>query len=173
MIAPGHALTLLSGVLEPGERVLYAIRPDIRVTIRNKLILWWIGVPLGVAMTSLYVTGRIPLSVAAPFLLIALALTLAPILLAIDTRYTVYAVTDRRALIVHSGLRPGSASCPFAQMDDKLEILTAGGRGGHVYFASNMPTRQRDVDYTGRIAFRDLADPHEAAAQIDAARKRA
>ncbi len=54
----------------------------------------------------------------------------------------------------------------------QLEIMTAGGKSGHLYFASDMSTKMRDVDYTGKLAFRDLADVQTAAAQLEAARKR-
>lgn len=172
MIAPAHALTLLENDLEPGERVLYAVRPDIWTTLRNKAFLWWIGVPWCIAIFGLIFAGRASLVVAAPLALIGLAMLVAPILLAIETQYTIYAITDRRALIVRTGLRSGTVSCPFNRMDDKLEIMTAGGKSGHLYFASSMSTKMRDVDYTGKLAFRDLADVQIAADQLEAARKR-
>jgi hypothetical protein len=170
VIAPAHALTLLASKLEPGERVLYAARPDIRVTLRNKLVLWWIGVPWCIAIFGLYFAGRASLAIAIPFAMVGLVLVLAPILLAIDTQYTLYAITDRRALIVHEWFRPETVSCPFDRMDETPELLTAGGKGGHLYFASGMPTRMRDVDYTGKLAFRDLADVPAAAAALERAR---
>ncbi len=170
MIAPAQALTVLAKDLEPGERVIYAVRPDMWVTIRNKILLWWIGVPWCVAIFGLFFAGRTSWAVVLPFGLAGLAMTVAPILLAIETRSTLYAITDRRALIVRSGFRPGTVSCPFQRMDDQPEIMTADGRSGHLYFASNMP-RMRGVDYTGKLAFRDLADVNEVAEQLDAARK--
>jgi hypothetical protein len=171
VIAPAHALTLLASKLEPGERVFYAARPDIRVTLRNKLVLWWIGVPWCIAIFGLYFAGRASLAITIPFAMVGLALLIAPILLAIDTRYTLYAITDRRALIVHEWFRPETVSCPFERMDEKPELLTAGGKGGHLYFASGLPTRMRDVDYTGKLAFRDLADVPAAAQALEKARK--
>ncbi len=170
MIAPAHALTLLASKLEPGERVLYAARPDIRVTLRNKLVLWWIGVPWCIAIFGLYFAGRASLAITIPFAMVGMALVMAPILLAIDTQYTLYAITDRRALIVHEWFRPETVSCPFERMDETPELLTAGGKGGHLYFASGMPTRMRDVDYTGKLAFRDLADVPAAAQALERAR---
>jgi hypothetical protein len=171
VIAPAHALTLLASKLEPGERVLYAARPDIRVTLRNKLVLWWIGVPWCIAIFGLYFAGRASLAITIPFAMVGLALLIAPILLAIDTRYTLYAITDRRALIVHEWFRPETVSCPFERMDEKPELLTASGKGGHLYFASGLPTRMRDVDYTGKLAFRDLADVPAAAQALEKGRK--
>jgi hypothetical protein len=172
VIAPAHALTLLAKDLEPGEHVIYAVRPDIWTTIRNKIFLLWIGVPWCIATFGLFFAGRASWVILVPFALVGLAMLAAPIILAIETQYTIYAITDRRALIVRSGLRPGTVSCLFNRMDDKLEIITAGGKSGHLYFASGMSTKMRDVDYTGKLAFRDLADVQTAAAQLEAARRR-
>ncbi len=171
MIAPAHALTLLADKLQPGERVLYAVRPDVWVTLHNKLFLFWIGVPWCAIPISIYFAGRAPLYVALPLAMIGLAMVAAPIIMMIATQFTIYAITDRRALIVHDAIRPGVVSCPFERMDATLEVMTATGKGGHLFFASRMPTKLRDVDYTGNLAFRDLADPQEAANQLEAARK--
>lgn len=170
MIAPGHAAALLDGRLEPGERLLYTARPDIGVTLRNKMVAWWIGIPWCVAIFGLYFAGRASLAITVPFGMVGLALVLAPVLLAVDTRSTLYTITDRRALILHQGFTRGEISCPFEQMDAQPEQLTAGGKGGHLYFASNFPTRLRDVDYTGKLAFRDLADVPAAAQALEKAR---
>jgi hypothetical protein len=171
VIAPAHALTLLADKLEPGERVIYAVRPDVWVTLRNKMFLWWIGLPWSIAVLGLYFAGRASPWIAVPLAMVGIAMVAAPIIMAIDTQSTVCAITNRRALIVRDGFRPGLISCPFERMDEKPEIMTAGGRGGHLYFASNMPTKLRDVDYTGRLAFRDLADVQAAAEKLEAARK--
>ncbi len=170
MIAPAHALTLLAEKLQPGERVLYAARPDIWVTLRNKLVLWWIGIPWCIAIFGLYFAGRASLAITIPFAMVGLALVIAPILLAIDTQYTLYAITDRRAVIFHEWFRPETVTCPFDRMDQKLEPMTAGRKGGHLYFASSLPPRMRDVDYTGKLAFRDLADVSAAAEALERAR---
>ena len=172
MIAPAHALTLLANHLEPGERVIYAVRPDIWTTIRNKAFLLWIGVPWCIAIFGLFFAGRASWGIVVPLALIGLAMLAAPIILAIETQYTIYAITDRRALIVRTGFRPATVSCPFDRMDETPEMMTAGGKSGHLYLASNMSTKMREVDYTGKLAFRDLADVKSAAAQLEAARKR-
>lgn len=171
MIAPAYALTLLSDKLEAGERVLYAVRPDSWVALRNKMFLWWIGVPWCIGVLGLFFAGRASPVLAVPLVMVGIALVAAPIIVAIETQYTVYAITDRRALIVRNGLRPDLVSCPFERMDAIPEIMTAGGRGGHLYFASGMSTKLRDVDYTGKLAFRDLADVQTAALRLEAARK--
>jgi hypothetical protein len=170
-MTPAHAQALLGNKLQPGERVLYAVRPDIWVTLRNKLFLWWIGIPWCAGSLSLYFAGRASPDVALPLAMIGIAMVLAPVIMAIDAQYTVYAITDRRALILRHGWRPDLVSCDFKRMDKELEILAPDGKGGHLYFASSMPTKLRDVDYTGKLAFRDLADPQGAARHLDAARK--
>lgn len=170
MIAPAHALTLLADKLQPGERVVYAVRPDTWVTLRNKLFLWWIGIPWCIAVFGLLFTGRASPVIAWPLAMVGIALLAAPVIMAIDTRYTIYAITDRRALIVRHGLRPDTVSCPFDRMDAEPEIMTARGGSGHLNFASGMPTRLRDVDYTGRLGFRDLADVQAAAVALQRAR---
>jgi hypothetical protein len=109
--------------------------------------------------------------IAIPLAMVGIALLAGPVIMAIGTRYTVYAITDRRALIVRNGIRPDFVSCEFERMDATPEIMTAGGRGGHLYFASGMSTKLRDVDYTGKLAFRDLADVQTAALRLEAARK--
>ncbi|MGD9925042.1 MAG: hypothetical protein AB7V13_26895 [Pseudorhodoplanes sp.] len=171
MIAPPHALSLLAHKLQPGERVLYAVRPDFWVALRNKLFLWWIGVPWCAGTLSLYFAGRASPVIALPLAMVGIAMLAAPIILAIDTRSTIYAITDRRALIVRHGLRPDVISCPFERMDAAPEVMAPGGKGGHLYFATGMSTKLRDVDYTGKLAFRDLADVKTAALRLEAARK--
>jgi hypothetical protein len=170
VIAPAHALSVLADKLQPGERILYAVRPDAWVTLRNKLFLWWICIPWCIGVLGLYFANRASPLIALPLALVGFAMLAAPVIMAIDTRYTVYAITDRRALIVRHGLRPDTVSCPFERMDATPEIMTAGGGSGHLYFASGMPARLRDVDYTGRLAFRDLADVPAAAAALQRAR---
>jgi len=172
VIAPREALTALENDLAPGERVLYTTRPDIGTTIRNKAFLWWIGVPLCIAIFGLFLAGRASWAVLIPFGLVGLIMLAAPIVLAFETRSTLYAITDRRALILRTGFRPSKTSCPFDRMDATPEVMTANGKSGHLTFASDMSTKMRDVDYTGKLAFRDLADVHAAAAQLKAARSR-
>jgi hypothetical protein len=170
VIAPAHALTLLSDRLEPGERVLYAVRPDLWVTIRNKLFLLWIGIPWCAVTFSIYFAGRASPVVAWPLAMIGIAMVLAPVVLAIEAQYTVYAITDRRALILHDGFRPSIVSCDFDRMDETPELMTSNGRSGHLYFASGMSTKLRDVDYTGKLAFRDLANLQPAVEALTRAR---
>ena len=57
-------------------------------------------------------------------------------------------------------------------MDDKLEILETGGGAGHLYFASGWSAKKlRDVDYTGKLAFRDVGKVHEVAKILEKARR--
>jgi hypothetical protein len=171
VIASGHAFALLAGRLQEGERVIYAVRPDLWIALRNKLFLWWVALPWCIAVGGLVFAGRVSFAVTLPLALVGAVLLLAPLLVAIDTQYTLYAITDRRALILRNGgLRPGFLDCPFSRMDAEAEILPSGGAGGHLYFASGLPARLRDVDHTGKLAFRDLADVQAAAQALARAR---
>lgn len=170
MTAPAHGLTQLADRLEPGEHVFYAVRPDPWVTLRNKLFLWWVGIPWCAVTISIYVAGRATAAIAWPLALVGIAMVLAPVLLALGTYTTVYAITDRRALIVHDGIHPGFVSCDFDRMEETPELMTSNGRSGHLYFASDMPAKLRDVDYTGKLAFRDLADLQPAVEALARAR---
>jgi hypothetical protein len=171
VIASAQASTLLASVLEPGERVIYVVQPDPWVTLRNKMFLWWFGVPWSIAVFGLYFAGRASPFIALPLGLVGIALLAGPLLMLFEAQSTVYAITDRRVLIVHRGMRPETLSWPFGRLDATPEFMTAGGKGGHLYIASHMPTKMRDVDYTGKLALRDLADVQEAAEALAKARQ--
>ena len=108
---------------------------------------------------------------AIPVLLPGLAFTAAPILLAIYAGGTIYAITDRRAIIRHDALgKQETVSVHFGDMDEKLEILPVRPGIGHLYFASGMATDLSDVDHTGKLAFRELPDAEGVAALLERVR---
>ncbi len=89
-----------------------------------------------------------------------------------DAIHNLRAITDRRALIAPD--RPSAGPrFPARSIGWTIhaEIMHRWRQKRHLYFASNMSTKMRDVDYTGKLAFRDLADVQTAAAQLQAARK--
>lgn len=157
----------LADVLEPNEKVLWAGKPDPRATFRTQLGFWWIGVPITAIGLIVYLKGWIggfgffPLVIggvfmAAPFLMIAHAYG------------TIYALTDRRAIIKHDALgKRSTESWPLASLDEKFEVLESSTGCGHVYFGAQAKDSQRlDADYTGKIAFREVRRPHEVAALL-------
>lgn len=169
MSVPGATTAALAEVLKPGERVLWTGRPDPVATLRTQLFLWWVGLPgLAIALT-LYFGDFAPPAVNFVALGIAAVFMLAPFLLVVQAYGTIYAVTDRRALILHDALgKRQLVSYGLDELDDDFEILARGDGDniGHLYFASGARSDVAYADHTGRVAFRELRRPHEVAALI-------
>jgi hypothetical protein len=172
VIAPQQAALALADVLQPDEKVIWAAHPDARSVLRTKSVVWWVGVPLAGAVFGLIMSGKVSLVILVPLGMIAFALLAAPLVMLFESTLTTYAITDRRALIVRRPpSRPPLVSCGFDAMDAEIEILKTGGDAGHLYFASGWSARQRDVDHTGKLAFRDVGKVHDVAALLDRARR--
>jgi hypothetical protein len=165
-------LPALKDELEAGETVVWAARPNVYSIIRTQKGLWWLGgVWLAAAAAALWLRW-IGWEVFAPLGLAGVAFFAGPFLNLFEGDRTVYAITNRHALIVHNGMKPQTVRTPFREMDDKLEVLETGYGAGHVYFASGKSTRLRNADYTGKLAFRDVANAHSVAKILDNVRKR-
>jgi hypothetical protein len=172
MVPRGKRAALIA-LLEDGETVLWTGSPDARSTLRTQGVLWLFGVPWLVLGLLAVAFGWMPKGWAVPALLPGIAFTLAPVLLAIYSGGTVYAITDRRAIIRHDALgKQETVSVRFEDMDAQLEILATRRGFGHLYFASNMPTGLSSVDHTGKLAFRELQDPEAVAALLERVRPR-
>ncbi len=174
MIAPQQAALQLADILQPDEKVIWAARPDARSILRTKSVIWWVGVPLTLAVLGLSMSGKVSSGILVPLGMAAFALMAAPLIMLFETTLTIYAITDRRALIARRPpSRPPLTSCGFDAMDERLEILETGGGAGHLYFASGRSTKNRDTDYTGKLAFRDVGKAHDVAKLLDKARGKA
>lgn len=172
MIVPEQAQTELADILQPDERVIWAARPDARSTLRTKMIVWIVAVPFCAAVFGLFMSGKVSAAILYPLALVGIALLATPFVMLFDNALTTYAITNRRALIARkSPSRPPLVSCGFDAMDDELEILETGGGAGHLYFASGWSAKQRDVDHTGKLAFRDVGNVHAVAAILDRVRR--
>lgn len=171
MIAPRQAALALADILQPGERVIAAVRPDMRSILYSKRFLFWIGIPWLAAVAILSATGLVSNGLLAPFALAGAATVAAPFVMMFEAAFTTYAVTDRRALIVRRApARHPLVSVAFADMNRELKVLETGDGAGHLYFASGYSTRMRDTDHTGKLAFRDVADVHKLADLLARAR---
>src|SRR3954469_13890978 len=96
----------------------------------------------------------------------------APFLLAFHAGSAIYAITDRRVIILRDALgQKQTISVPFEDMDKELEIIVTHGTTGHLYFASEQPTRLADVDYQGKLAFRELPRAAEVADPLNRIRR--
>ena len=164
-------LPALEPHLEKGETVRWAGRPNVYSIIRTQKWLWLIGgiwlVPVIAALFLRWISWE----VFVPLALVGAAFLAGPFLNLFEGDKTVYAVTNRRALIVHNGMKPHVVSTPFAEMDEKLEVLETSGGAGHVYFASGKSTKSRDVDHTGKMAFRDVGHAQSVVKILNAARR--
>ncbi|MBX3550762.1 MAG: hypothetical protein KF748_16570 [Xanthobacteraceae bacterium] len=165
-------LPALAPHLERGESVRWTGRPSARSILRTKSVLWWIGVPWLAFVLSAYFLGWIDWMALVPLGMVGAALVAAPFIMVFDSGKTVYAITNRRALIVHDGMKPRFVTTPLSKMDETLEVIETGSGAGHVYFSSGRSTKLPDTDYTGKLAFRDVANAREIAKILDAARRR-
>ena len=172
MIVPQQAALDLADILKPNEKVIWAAHPDVISTLRTKIVIWWVGVPLTMAVFGLWMSGKVSSAILTPLGLVAFALMAAPFVMVFENAHTICAITNRRALIAHrSRTKHPLVSCGFDAMDEKLEILETGGGAGHLYFASGWSTKMRDVDHTGKLAFRDVGKVHEVAKILEKARR--
>jgi hypothetical protein len=63
--------------------------------------------------------------------------------------------------------RRRTESWPIDTLDDKMDVLESSAGCGHVYFGTQTRKSQRlDADYTGKVAFSEVARPHEVAALL-------
>jgi hypothetical protein len=169
-VAPGR-LAALAGVLNPGETVQWAGGPDLFAALQSTRWLWWVGIPWTAIALTIWFSGFIAdgwqMFVIAP----GLALTAAPVVIMFFAKGTTYAITNRRVIIKHDTVsKQRLVTVDFEDMDDKLEILPVSPGIGHLYFASGLPTKWNDVDYTGKLAFRHLAAPEAVAERLERAR---
>lgn len=165
-------LPALEPHLQHGERVFWAGKPDIFSLIRTQKILWLAGGALLAWATTALLMHWIGGTVFMPLALVSIAFLAGPLLNLSEHGHTVYAITNRGALIVHGGMRPEVVRTLFSEIDATFEVLSTGYGAGHVYFASGKPTRMRDVDYTGKLAFRNVLQAQHIARVLDAVRKR-
>jgi hypothetical protein len=175
-------LAIARAALEPGERLVWADRPDPQVLARARLpqlirgllglaviagFLWlsfipnWPGGARGLLL-SLFI---------AVATLYALWLLAAPWIARRAALRTVYAVTDRRLLVLEDWpLKRHRAFAP-AELDDTLVAPAAQGRGSVIFVNRKLPWWRRSAGGTYRIeAFYGIAEAQQVAERIEALR---
>ena len=167
LVAPNRRIKL-SPILWSGERVLWTGAPNTAATLRTQFALWWVGVPWTIAAITLHFLGLIPWDIDFFAIVFGLVFLAAPFLMAFQADGTIYAITDRRALVRHDALgKKEIVSVPFEDTDDELSIIETGQDTGHLYFASGMSTKLSYVDFDGKYAFRELKDPQAVKALFE------
>ena len=150
---------LLSEALQPGERVLWQAQPDGIARMMMWRFLWWVGIPWLLLAFIAISRGWIDHSTV-PVLMIGIMMVAAPFVMLLQDLQTLFAITDRRALIVRTAWSKRSvAATRFADMDAAFEVMDIGRGAGHLNFASARSTRSPDTDYTGRYGFRCVRNP--------------
>ena len=171
VVAPAKSAKL-KALLQPGERILWTGHSDVGATLRTQLGLWWFGMPFTVAAGVLIALKLIPDDWHFVLLVVGGVFLAAPFLLAFHAGGAIYAITDRRVIIKRDALgQKQTVSVRFEDMDRELEIIVTHGTTGHLYFASEQPTRLADVDYQGKLAFRELPRAAEVADLLNRIRR--
>jgi hypothetical protein len=92
-----------------------------------------------------------------PFLLVGLGMLLAPLWAFLGAMKTVYALTDRRAIIISGLGRRGVRSFTSADIGDVMRVEGSDGRGT-VFFASRSVVNSKGFERPSRIGFVGIPD---------------
>ena len=104
--------------------------------------------------------------------MVGLMMVAAPFVMLLHDLQTLFAITNRRALIVRTAWgKPTVAATRFEDMDAALEMTEIGRGAGHLNFASGRSTRSPDTDYTGRYGFRCVRNAPEVLEILEQARR--
>jgi hypothetical protein len=163
---------LLTEALQPGERVLWRGQPDGVARMMMWRFLWWIGIPwlpvTGIAISRGWVGQS-----TVPLLMVGIMMIAAPFVMWLHDLQTLFAITNRRALIVRTAWGKQTVSATrFEDMDKTFELADIGRGAGHLNFASGRSTRSPDTDYSGRYGFRCVRNPSGVGDILERARRR-
>lgn len=154
--------------IEPGERLLWSGSPAPRAAAIAALPGTVVGVPFtGFAVFWVWSAFQItsgssgpgvflPLF-AAPFILVGLGLLASPLWGVLRARGTVYAVTERRALVIIEGPMGGIWSYGPGEVRDLMRHERADGSGS-VFFAWRTSTNSRGFERHTRVGFIGVPD---------------
>lgn len=164
----GKALDRLRDkTLADDETVLWQGQPDPVNGMLTLRVLWLIGLAWLALTYFAYQRGWIS-GAAEPLTLGGIGLTAGPFVKALYDMQTLYAITDRRAIILRTAWGKQSVySSPFAIMDRKLDVMNVGRGAGHLNFRSGVSARLPDSDYNGHYGFRSIRDVENVRAILE------
>ncbi len=177
---------IASGLLDPGERLIWAGRPNaLRYAFRKSTLTFLFGL-LFFGFSLFWVYGAtnqsgLPFALfGAPFVVVGLGLVLSPLWHFVRGRRAAYLLSDRRAVIDISGFLPKRISVPLSQVSfvelkssssgfgDVIfrEIVTSSGEGSSVMRDGFMAVAEADrVERLLRTAIDKLGRAGTAPAQ--------
>lgn len=187
MTSSADPLAIARAALEPGEQLVWADRPDPRVLARARLpqvIRGGLGLAVIAAFLWLSFIPNWPGGLRGVlFALFLLAVTLYSLWLVVQPRvarraagHTVYAITDRRLLILEQWPRPRLRSFDPAELDEtqvapNIASGPAGPLGTVVFIHRKLPWWQRSAGGSYRLeAFFGIAEAARVAERIEALR---
>jgi hypothetical protein len=139
-------MTIDPRILDPGEKVLWTGRPHAGDFATQRGLsallfgLFWLALT-GWAAYGAFEKGGLPFLFASGFALIGLFIALTPAWRFYEAKHTVYALTNRRALIQVSGFNPSRRSVPLQQIRF-IEMRASDEKDvGNIYF--------QDIVHTG------------------------
>ena len=169
--------------LAPGERLVWADRPDPQALARSRLPQFIRGVlalvVIGVFCWLTFVPywpGGLRGVFLAVFLVLAMLYALwllaAPLVARQAAGRTVYAVTNRRLLVLEDWpFRRWHTFLP-AELDETRVVVGASGRGSVVFIHRKLPWWQRSAGGSYRIeAFYGIAEAQRVAERVEALRR--
>ena len=149
--------------IEPGERLLWTGTPAPAAAAIGALPASLFGIPF-TAFAGFWIWGAAEATSGAgrpgaffplfglPFLLIGLGMLAAPLWAALRARGTVYAVTERRTLIIIGDGTGGVISHARSDIRDLMRVERADGTGS-VFFAWRSRVSSRGFDRRSRVGF--------------------
>lgn len=154
-IDPGERL-LWSGTPSPGEAASAALPGTLIGVPFTAFAAFWMWSAWSIAPHAAGPFRFFPLF-GIPFMVIGLGMVLAPLWASLRARNTVYALTERRALIIVDGVGGGISSYARADMGELTRTERVDGRGS-VFFAIRTSTTSRGFVKHTRVGFIGIPD---------------
>ena len=154
---PGEGL-LWSGAPAPGRMALSALPASVfGIPFTGFAVFWmYMAFTMTSKSTQIGAVKLFPLF-GIPFFLVGLGMLTAPLWAFLHAGRTLYAVTNKRAIIISGFLSTTVHSYPHGEIHELQRVERVGG-SGDLYFASRMITTRRGGARQQRIGFLGIPD---------------